>query len=357
VTRLAPADRAALVAWLWTRAAVLLLAGAGAVVLEQTDRGLVGLWRRWDADLLRKIAQYGYDGYPADYPDRGVEAFFPGFPLVLRAVHAAVPDWTAAGLLVSLLAGGVAVVALSRLAELDGVDGPRAVLLLLVSPSAVFLFAGYTEALWLALALPAWLAGRSGRWPLAAVLAAGACAVRVNGLFLVAGLAVLCLTSGRRRDLPWLLVPLLPVLAYGAHLWRLTGDPLRWLAAQEEGWDRRLTWPLDALTTTLRMAEGTGAFAHVARLEVAAVAVGLGLTVLLAARRRWAEAVYVGCTVGSLATSTFYLSVARSTLLWFPLWLLLAGARARWVLPAYLAVAVPLCAVGVLSFTTGRWAG
>ena len=358
MTRLRPPDRAALAAWLWTRAAVLLLAGAGATALDAAgDRTLVGLWRRWDADLLRKVAEHGYDGYPADYPDRGVEAFFPGFPLVLRAVHAVVPDWTAAGLLVSLLAGAVAVVALSRLAVLDGVDGPRAVLLLLVSPSAVFLFAGYTEALWLALALPAWLAGRSGRWALAAVLAAGACAVRVNGVFLVAGLAVLCVTSGRRRDLPWLLLPLAPVLGYAAFLWRTTGDPLRWLAAQEEGWDRRLTWPVDALRTTLAMAEGTGAFAHVARLEVAAVAVGVGLVVLLVVRRRWAEAVYVGLTVGTLATSTFYLSVARSTLLWFPLWVLLAGARPRWVLPAYLAVAVPLCAVGVLLFTTGRWAG
>jgi hypothetical protein len=352
-------DRAALAAWLWTRAAVLLLAAAAATALEATGgRTLVGLFRRWDADLLRKVAEHGYDGRPEHYADRGVEAFFPGFPLVLRAVHAVVPDWTAAGMLVSLVAGAVGSVALSRLAARDGGDGPRAVLLLLVSPSAVFLAAGYTEALWLALALPAWLAARDGRWAAAGLLAAGATAVRVNGVFLTAGLVVLYLQSGRvRADAAWLLAPLVPLLGYAGWLWQRTGDPLRWFAAQEEGWDRRLTWPDDALLTTLRMAEGQGAFAHVARLEVAAVAVGVGLAVLLAARRRWAEAVYVGLTVGSLATSTFYLSVARSTLLWFPLWLLLAAARPRWVVHAYLAAAVPLCAVSVVLFTTGRWAG
>jgi hypothetical protein len=45
-------------------------------------------------------------GYASDaYDGVGIEAFFPGFPLVLRAVHVVVPDWTAAGLLVSTESG------------------------------------------------------------------------------------------------------------------------------------------------------------------------------------------------------------------------------------------------------------
>ncbi len=90
-----------------------------------------------------------------------------------------------------------------------------------------------------------------------------------------------------------------------------------------------------------------------------AVAVGLSLTVVLLRRARWGEAVYVGLSVLALATSTFYLSVGRATLLWFPLWVLLAeaGQRRRWVHAAYLGTAVPLMAVGVLGFTAGRWVG
>ncbi len=37
-------------------------------------------------------------------------------------------------------------------------------LYLLLSPYAVFLAAGYSESLFLALALPGWLAARRGRW-------------------------------------------------------------------------------------------------------------------------------------------------------------------------------------------------
>jgi hypothetical protein len=358
-------DRAALSLWLWSRLAVFGVAVAGTVALAAPDselRGPVDIWRRWDADLLRKIAEHGYAGYPQDYPDRGVEAFFPGVPLLLRAVRVVVPDWTAAGLVISLVAGAVACVALARLSALDGSDGSRAVLFLLASPAAVFLAAGYSEALFLALAVPGWLAARSGRWPLAATLVAGACAVRVNGAFLAVALVAHYLVTRRGRlgrDAAWLLLPFGVVLAYVAYLRWLTGDWLRWFAAQEEGWGRRLTPPWEALEETARMADGAGAFAYVAGTEIAAVVVGLVATVVLLRLRRWGEAVYVGLSVGSLATSTFYLSVARSTLLWFPLWVglaVLASSR-PWVHRAYLAVSVPLMVLGVLLFTSGRWAG
>lgn len=343
--------------WLWSRVAVALAAGAGATALA-VDRGPVDAWRRWDADLLRKVAEFGYDGRPENYADEGIEAFFPGFPLLLRAVHAVVPDWTAAGLLISAVAGAVACVALGRLARAEGADPGAAVLLLVTAPSAVFLAAGYAEALFLALALPAWLAAREGRWALASVLTAGACTVRVNGLFLLAGLVVLYAADVRRlrRDAAWLLLPVAAVGGYVVYLQRLTGSWTRWLDAQEEGWDRRFTAPWDALATTLRMVDDRSAYGYVAQLEIAAVLVGVLLTGVLLVRRRWPEAVYVGLSVTALATSTFFLSVARSSLLWFPLYLLLAGGRPV-LQRAWLAVCGPLMVVGVVLFTSGRWAG
>ncbi len=366
--RLRGPDAEALGLWAASRAGLALLTVVGAWTVSGRASGDVEpflvRWQRWDANLFRKVAEHGYAGYPADYPDRGIEGFFPGYPLLLRAVHAVVPLWTLSGLLISAVAGTVAVVALSRLAELEGVPGRRAVLYLLVSPYAVFLAAAYSESLFLALALSGWLAGRRGRWAPAGVLVALACAVRVNGLFLAVALVVLYAGAvGRpRRDALWLLLPVVPPVAYTTYLWRLTGDPLRWLHAQEEGWDRRLTWPWQSLTGTLDLlgdprlrADYAWAFAS----EIAAVAVGLVLTAVLLRRRRWPEAVYVGLSVGALATSTYYLSVSRATLLWFPLWLLLAGAlRSRaWLHTAYLWLSGPLMAGLAVAYTSGGWIG
>lgn len=360
--------RGALTVWLASRVAVALLVLAGSWQLtgaraEQVP-GFFTRWDRWDVGLLRKVAEFGYAGYPARYPDRGIEAFFPGFPLVLALVHRVVPDWTAAGLLVSLVAGAAAAGWLARLAALDGVDGSQAALYLVLSPYAVFLAAGYSEALFLALALPAWWCARRGSWAAAGLLVGAATTVRVTGLFLAVGLVVHYATAVRRLrpDAAWLLTPFAVLLGYAAYLHGLTGDWLRWSHAQQEGWGRHAALPWTALRATLSAGAMPGQGAEYVwswRAEVVAVAVGVVVTGVLLRRRRWGEATYVGLSALALATSTYYLSVGRATLLWFPLWLLLAEAaqRQRWLHAAYVSLSAPLMAVGVLAFTSGRWLG
>lgn len=367
--RLSADDRACLAVWVASRVAVAVLAVGGAWLLSGAQAsgvdGFLRRWDRWDVGLFRKVAEFGYTGYPQHYPDEGVEAFFPGAPLVLRLVHLVVPDWTAAGLVVSLLAGAGASVALGRLARLDGAPAAHAVTCLVLSPYAVFLFAGYSEALFLLLALWGWLRAREGRWVAAGLLVAGASTVRISGVFLACGLVVhyLVVHRGRvRSDALALLAPFGAVAAYFGYLWVLTGDPLRWFAAQELGWGRRTTAPWQALRTTVEAARDPSQPAEYAwsfGAEIAAVLVGVVLVGVLLARRRWGEATYVGLSVGALATSTYYLSVGRATLLWWPLFVLvaLAGARRPWVLGTYLCVCAPLMALLVLAFTSGRWVG
>ena len=363
-------DIACLVVWLASRAAVALLALGGARLLSGAQAGSVegflSRWDRWDVGLLRKVAEFGYAGRPEHYPDEGIEAFFPGAPAVLRLVHLVVPDWTAAGLVMSFVAGGFASVALGRLARLDGAPGSRAVLYLVLSPYAVFLFAGYSEALFLALALWGWLCARQEHWVTAALLVAAASTVRVSGVFLACGLVVHCLVVHRGRPrfptAAALFAPFVAVAGYFAYLWALTGDFWRWFAAQEQGWGRRSTAPWSALRTTLDAAAHGGQGAEYAwsfRAEILSVAVGLAVTAVLLVRRRWGEATYVGLSVGALATSTYYLSVGRATLLWWPLFVLLAlgGTRRPWVHVVYVSVAAPLMALLVLTFTSGRWVG
>ena len=363
-------DRAALGLWLLSRVAVFAVAAASGWLFApgRDVVGFVSRWERWDVVHFRTIAQFGYDGDPRTGPLVPLEAFFPGLPLLLRAVHGLGLGYVAAGLAVSFVAGTVAVVALSRLGEQEGPreTGPRAVLLLVLAPPAVFLAAGYTEAVFLACALPAWLAARRGAWWPAGLLAAGAAATRVSGLFLAAALAVEFLTArgGRRRwsQAPALLVPLLPPLAYMAWLRVTRGSWTVWVEAQERGWFRRWTDPVEAFATTWDAAFGGSqppGFAWMFRVEIVAVAVGLALTLVLLRRRRWGEATYVGLSLAALATSTWYFSVPRAALLWWPLWILLARATLahRWLLMAYLTVVAPFAVVYVVLFTTGRWAG
>jgi hypothetical protein len=365
-----PADRAALGIWLVTRLALLTLSWPAAFILRgsgnKSPQGWLQLWQNWDAVRLVLIAQYGYFS-PAEklYPNQ--VAFFPGFPVVLDVAHLLVRQWTVSGLIVSFVAGGIAVVALSRIAERDyrPESGRRAVLFLLVSPAAIFLAAGYTEALFLALATTSWLSARNQHWSRAVLLAGLASVVRVNGLFLCAALAVEILRRAdgeRLRALATFIPALVPLACFEIYLHAKTGSWLAWQHAEQAGWQRQVTNPINTFRTTW-----TAGFGHefaapinfVFQLEILAVAAGVIATVLLLCYRRWSEAIYAGLTIGALATSIWYESVPRSLLLLWPVWCGLAALAVRrsWVGWLYLAISVPLSAAVALLFMSGNWAG
>ncbi|MGV9378895.1 mannosyltransferase family protein [Nonomuraea sp. NPDC003707] len=353
------AGRDALLLWFGSRAGLLVMTLLGTALGAYADK-----WRKWDAGLFITIAQYGYDGEPGKPVDDGLPAFFPGFPMLLRVVHLVVPDWAAAGLLISLAAGAVAMVALARLAELEGASGWMAVLALLLYPMAVFLAAGYSESLFLAFAIPAWLAARQGQWSLAASLAAGASCVRITGLFLAVALVVEFFTRRepirqRIRQAGWLVVPFVPLATYSYYHYRRSGDWLAWKHAQEAGWGRDFAWPWEAWKTTWRSAMGSDDFAVAFRMEITGVVVALAALIWLLALRRWSELVYTGLQAAALMTSAYYLSIPRSLLLWFPLWILVAkiATRRPWVMVVYALIFGPLMLLNAERFLSGAWAG
>lgn len=352
-------ERGALVVWVVSRVLTLVVP----VLVAVLALGREAHWQHWDVVHFQQIATGGYaQESTTPYP-----AFFPLLPLLLRVLGGLGLDLTAAGVALSAVAGAVAVLALCRLARLEGRPeaGPRAVLLLVTSPSAVFLVAGYTEALFLALALPAWLAARRERWWLAGTLTAAAAGVRVTGIFLAVALAVEWATRARQRrwqDLGALALPLVPVLAFTAYLRVATGDWLAWVNAQQQGWRREPTAPWDAWGLTWKAAfEGwsTPSDAAIFRMELAAVLVGVAVTVWLVLARRWGEATFVGLQVAALATSTWFFSVPRATLLWWPLWLVLARLTLGrpWLLALWLLLSLPLALYLAVRFVTGLWAG
>ena len=206
----------------------------------------------WDSYHFVRIATLGYLPPGLDCCD---QAYFPGYPLLMAAVAPLTGgSVTGAGLLISLVAGAVAAGLLWLLVAEDSRGGPvaarRAVTLLALAPTGFFFVAVYTEALFLALALGAWLlaTGASGGWP--ALLAALASGVRVNGLFLAAGLAVLYAVQwhqdGRprpRADVLALGFPAVSVAAFMTHLHSRTGSWDAWREAEHRGWDRATAWP------------------------------------------------------------------------------------------------------------------
>jgi hypothetical protein len=200
---------------------------------------LAGPGARWDSQWFLLIAQ---DGYLDD--DR--TAFFPLYPLLAHVAGAPLRSPLLGGMLVSLVAFGIALYLLHRLTTLElGPDAARtAVLLCAFFPMSFFFSAVYSEALFLVLSVGAVYAARLERWPLAAALAVLAGTSRSAGFLLLVPLAILWWRGdGRRlRDAAWLaLVPLGPAI-YAVYLDAATGHAGAAFSAQD-AWMRHFAGP------------------------------------------------------------------------------------------------------------------
>lgn len=197
-----------------------------------------GTFAQWDAGWFVHIAEDGYDS-------RQSAAFFPLYPLVVRAVAVVTGSTVVAGVLVSLVSAGSAAVVLARLARpLLGDRGAReSVLLLALYPVAFVFTAVYSDGLFLALSAGAFLAAVQRRSLLAGVLGALAVATRALGLALLPALVVLLWPRegtfrGFARLSPLLLLPA-ALGAFALYLDRRLGDWNAFVDAQSDFWQRQ----------------------------------------------------------------------------------------------------------------------
>lgn len=356
----------------WSRIVYLAVAYLAASFLSTSDGsssvGVLEMWTRWDARHFLEVAEFGYTDPRTDPHATG---FFPLYPLLIRALSSTGMAPALAGMMISTVASMVAVAYLDRLAEEElGPDaGRRASLYLLFFPTAVFLVAPYSEALFLAGTIPAFYYARRGIWLPAGAFAAIAMGARAAGAFVIVGLALEFVRARRFRAavsghaLAAGALALLPLVAYSLYLARAKGDPLYFFIDQREGWGRELSGPLEALRTTwgaTRVDAGEGALTNFVigwRVEIVAVVLGLGAVAWALAKKEWGYAGFMGALLASLMTSSVYLSVPRMLLSMFPIALFLAGwsgvdhRRHEAVLLAFAAVAM----LGTVAFTRQAW--
>jgi hypothetical protein len=198
---------------------------------------LFGLLHAWDGRWYKTVAENGYLLEPGRQSD---PAFFPLFPLLMRAGHELGFSYATSGVLIANLAFVVALVLFESLTrDLFGAEtARRAVALLAVWPLGFVFSMAYPESLVLALVCGAVLAASRDRWPLCAVLLAAATLARPEALFVTIPIAPLAWRRRSGAAIGALVAPFAALASFAVYLWLTIGQPFGWTHA-ERAWGRR----------------------------------------------------------------------------------------------------------------------
>jgi hypothetical protein len=303
---------------------------------------------KWDASWYTGVAAGGYRWQPDESHSR--LAFFPAYPMALRAVGRALalPNrpvpwvWTGAALSVAFF--GFALWYVRSLAELIGGKdaGVQAMLVTATYPFALFHGQVYPESLFLLAAVAATYEShrarplQTGLWGLLAGLS------RPTGCLVT----LLVLPSALRqvRDskntvavrVSWgiaVLGPMLGTVAYSTFVYFVTGDPLRWIHDQE-GWGRVSANPLTVVGGAVNLMVESGLPQFVWKQPYDALNVGAFVVVAatiwpVARRLGWGPALFMACSLVAPLRIGGFPSMGRYTCVLFPafIWWALRGRR------------------------------
>jgi hypothetical protein len=267
----------------------------------------------WDGRFYLQVAAHGY---PTSVPHSTSDiAFFPLYPLVVRAAAAVTgQDVAGAGILVSLLTGAAACLAVGALVREEAGDraGVRAGWLLAFAPGAMFLSSAYAEGLAIALCAGALVMLGRGRWLLAGIVGGFATAASPLALPIVAAAAFAAWRVHTRRAWTAPILTCAGVGSYFVYLWAHTGTPFAWFDAQRLGWGQHFslgaTWHWFATWSGITVVE-----------TISIGLAGFGLWAMAKARVPGPWWVYTVVLLGSILFGAAFWMTPRLVLSVFPL--------------------------------------
>jgi hypothetical protein len=317
------------------------------------------IWDQWDFGYYQKIAEFGYSG------SDGSLAFYPLFPWLIRLVAYFSGNYLAAGLVVSGIASVAAAILLRRLVALDyaGCVAMQSVWFFLIFPTAYFLHVGYSESLFLALALGCILAARVDRWTLAGLLGGLCWMTRAPGAVLIPTLAVEAARqywAGRRWNWRWLWIAIVPA-GFAIYLlinWHFTGNPFAFIQIRKESFEESFALPLVGIRQAIRAHYPTPSEAEMVGVqELSFVALGFVCTVISWAKLRLTYAIWMTGSWLLFTSVNFLRSVPRYTLTMFPIFILFALlARNRFWRGVLTVWSLLFLALFAILFARGEWA-
>ncbi len=327
---------------------------------------VISIWNVWDTQHYLDIAEYGYTS--STFDERNLQiVFFPLYPYAIKLLSLIGKNYLLSALLVSNIAYAALAFYLYKLVRLDyeSEDAFRSVIYISVFPTAIFLHAGYTESLYLALSIACFYYGRREKWALSGVFGMLAAATRITGIILLPVLVIEYLHQKGfeikevRKNILWLAVIGLGLAFYLAVNYATFGDPFMFLEIQNQHWGKHLDFPykgfLYSVGSTFWRDPQDAVMSGMA--EAIFAVLGLALIVYSFFRIRLSYSLYALATWLLVTSTSFWLSIPRYMLSIFPIFIALSLlGRRRSVNYLIIFISLTLYTVLLIRYVRFNWA-
>lgn len=318
---------------------------------------LIALHAKWDSYWFLDVAENGY--YMRGENEFANVVFFPLYPLCVRWVGTITGgDLVLAGWIVSSLCLFAGVVLLTRLVQRfhPDIDPLWPTVFLLIFPTAFFLNAVYSEAMFLMLSIAMFYFAFQRRFWMAACCAALASATRMAGVFLFFPLLVEFIQANGWKALFSRLVLPLGIAPSGAlafflyHTFKF-GDFLLYFKV-ERWWGRDFSGDIDDLD---RIITYSGISNWILEWGFTVFGFAAAIAVLWKLRSSYGIYMLVSMAIAFASGGTF--GIGRYSMVLFPTYLLAATIESVPVKSAWILTSTLFLALNTLLFIHTYWAG
>lgn len=334
---------------------ILFVAYTGFLTLPNSQKfsnDFLKSFSNWDGGHFLTIAQYGYR-------ENFQYAFFPFYPLVIKAFYQITQNYLGAAILISVASAFLGMQLLYRLIVLDFDKkmAEKVTFSLLIFPTSFYFITAYSEGLFFLLVVSSFYFLRSKRILLAGITAALASATRVVGIALIAALIIDIWTrEGINKKNWYILLSLLGISLYCWYLFNQTSDPFYFISAQTH-WQRTLTSPAVSFWETIRSLATPGFITENfnAFLDLLFAIFGLGMVLRSFRFLPVAFGIFAVVSVLLPLFTPSLSSVPRFLLPIFPMFILIAGIKNKYIAYGYQLISIMLLAVFTVLFFSGYW--
>ncbi|MBI3255523.1 MAG: glycosyltransferase family 39 protein [Candidatus Andersenbacteria bacterium] len=350
----------------------VLLIGCLAIIFSNPSHTFPGFfspwpawWVQWDGLHYIDIALHGYQTAP---DKRFLISFYPLYPLAIRLLTSVIGNVQTAAWLIANVSSLIGFFLFYKLARLDvgRQSATRALLALMLFPTAYFFHLPYTEGLFLVCVMGAFYAVRKGRWDWAGLFGLGASLTRNQGVILFPALLVEWWLARKKtgqalwKEFAYLCLIL---LGFGIYLWlnwHTFGSPFEFLRILPTAWGKAVDWPWVGLQRAWHIFARAGISHVTLTTGLFEFLASLGFMVACAwsyMRLRLSYTVYMFLTAFLAVALSFYLSTPRYMLSSFPLFLLIGIGVKNWKMGlALMMVSVAFLTIYMSRFLSGAWA-